>query len=589
MNTKFIITILSCFLLFSSCNIDDFLSEDVYDRIVGAEHYATPDGIKSGVDGVYSRLRDYNGFWGWNLALLKEGPLDMFRDGNSVDEPFMNYLFPTDLSHFNEPWNVLWTTINQANTVLDMLDSEIENLPDGLRIRYQAEVRFLRAYLYKELITQWGDVELRTHATTEPELKSFRTPQAEIWDFIIEELEFCRANLPETYPSSETGRVTSIAADHFLARSLLFARRDNSASVQKAATLCENIINSGYHTLVDDHATLFNIDNQKNPEVIWAIQFTDDMELNENGNWIHTQYTSSYSSLDPTIVNRVIAWGRPWTRMQPSMYLMSLFDEEIDKRWHDNFMHHWTVTMPNATAQQFNPWTKEIEEIEWPIGDTVFMMFKPPYVPTPEDVLEKWPTYVYVYPTIDKWGDETGYNITEDMIQSPDNPNAPYPSNTRILFWGRLYPGLMKFEDPNRSREGENRSGRDLVVYRLADTYLLAAEAYWLMGDPGKAAEFVNVIRERAAWPGKEQDMRITAADIDMDFLLDERGLELCGELYRWVDLKRFGQLEARATNPKFNPRLADRWRSHHYYRPIPQQFLDLLENPEDFPQNSGY
>lgn len=96
----------------------------------------------------------------------------------------------------------------------------------------------------------------------------------------------------------------------------------------------------------------------------------------------------------------------------------------------------------------------------------------------------------------------------------------------------------------------------------------------------------MNVLRERAAVAGKENDMLITESDLDIDFILEERGRELCGEHIRWFDLKRTGKLYnyVQAYNKDITT-----MQPYHVNRPIPQQFLDVITNPLEFGQNNGY
>jgi hypothetical protein len=117
--------------------------------------------------------------------------------------------------------------------------------------------------------------------------------------------------------------------------------------------------------------------------------------------------------------------------------------------------------------------------------------------------------------------------------------------------------------------------------------YLVAAEAEFNNGNSDSAAYYLNVIRTRAAIPGHEAAMQITGADVNIDFILDERARELCGEQIRWFDLKRTGKLLSRIQ--AMNPDAAQYIQSFHTLRPIPQSEIDAVSNKDSFTQNPGY
>jgi hypothetical protein len=125
---------------------------------------------------------------------------------------------------------------------------------------------------------------------------------------------------------------------------------------------------------------------------------------------------------------------------------------------------------------------------------------------------------------------------------------------------------------------------RDYMVHRLADTYLMLAEAQFKLGKQAEAIEAINAVRVRAAAAGKAEAMKVTS--VDMNLIMEERARELAGEQTRWMDLKRWGNLVERVKlyNSDAAANVADR----HYVRPIPQKQVDLSENG-GFPQNSGY
>ena len=123
-------------------------------------------------------------------------------------------------------------------------------------------------------------------------------------------------------------------------------------------------------------------------------------------------------------------------------------------------------------------------------------------------------------------------------------------------------------------------------MFRLADVYLMLAEAQLKAGNVAEATKAINVVRERAAWPGKKAAMAITDAQMTFDFLIEERARELAGEQMRWMDLKRWGLLVDRVK--KYNPQAAVNVADKHYVRPIPQTQIDR-STAGAFAKNPGY
>jgi hypothetical protein len=134
---------------------------------------------------------------------------------------------------------------------------------------------------------------------------------------------------------------------------------------------------------------------------------------------------------------------------------------------------------------------------------------------------------------------------------------------------GTGFPTLTKFFDTKRPDLTYEPGSRDYFVFRLADVYLMLAEAQMKAGNMAEATAAINVVRQRAAWPGKKDAMLITPAQMTMEFLMQERARELAGEQTRWMDLKRWGNLVERVK--LYNPQAAGNVKDIHNLRPIPQ------------------
>ena len=185
------------------------------------------------------------------------------------------------------------------------------------------------------------------------------------------------------------------------------------------------------------------------------------------------------------------------------------------------------------------------------------------------------------------------------------------------------FPSLWKlgpYSPNNASGYANSSSLRPFNVAKLSEVYLIAAEAA-VMGATGTktARELINVLRERAAYrsanteaqneTAKTNILAATPANIDIDYILDERSRELYGEQLRWADLVRTKKLSRAKTysirdynadaiqprNTITRPGLANIENepdSKFYLRPIPQTFIDTLDMTEEEKkayQNPGY
>ena len=571
MRTLYLYLLVVCCTL-QSCS--SFLEETPYNKITAGNFFTTAKEAEQGVNGLYFRLRELyrTGY----ILYMCEAPTDIWKSAQAMDVEFRTWTIDATSGSVSKLWNNCYISINQANAIIKALENnEIPDLADAKRAQFLGEAKFIRAHFYYHLVQQYGDVELRTEPTESLITEAYKTPAAEIWNFIIDELNFCVENLPQE--QSVYGRITREAAKHHLARVYLTVKRSDK-HVSDAKRLSEEVIASSAHSLMNSHKDLWSTDNIRNSEVLFPILFTQNIEMNGLGNELHTMFTASYSDHYPNALVRDLTYGRPWSRIRPTYYLQELYDETKDARWEDCYRTFWRVNKEEATDMVFSPYSKKSEEVVWKKGDSVMIIPKHPW--TKEQVKAVWPVWV--------WMPDEMREELQDKVQSETNPNGEWPSNTKFQS-GTMYTTLIKLQDPLRPSANEMKGVRDIVVFRLGETYLLAAEACHLLGDNKKAAEYINVIRKRAALPGKEKEMEITADRINIDFILDERAREMAGEFCRWYDLKRTGKLYERMNNPDMNEIVAGKFQEYHVLRPIPRDQLTRISNPEDFPQNEGY
>jgi len=534
-----------CVLIFV-CSCEKILTEQPVSLATADGYYKTVKGIEDGLKAAYTPLRSFYGQEA-GFCLTVTGT-DIFTSGiggitNHPDfNTYSKNLLGTD-NFITTVWNQFYIGINQCNTVIDRTPA-VSGLSDVEKARVMGEARFLRALYYFHLVQQFGDVHLTLKETIGVQTTANRTPVTTIYEKgIVPDLQYAINNLPPF--ATDYGRATKPAAEALLSRVQL-----TIGNWSEAETLAKSVIKNYTFKLVTPYAALWDITNDVNSEVIWSVQFTVDPLTNGPGNQGHLFFNINYNT-NPAI-EASIEYGRHFMRFMPTNHLIKAFNTSIDSRWDGTFKTVWLANKTGKiNGKTVNP------------GDTAIKMLTYP-VP---DALQTSAPYAL-------------YDFNDTWVGSAGKLEIGAASRT----W---HPALWKFADPLRVSFITVEGRRDFAVIRLAEMYLIAAEAAWKQNRSDDAADYINVIRTRAAIPGKEVPMQVTATDINLDFILDERGRELAGEMHRWYDLKRTGKLLERVR--QFNLDATPNIKEMHLVRPIPQTQIDRVSNPAEFPQNFGY
>jgi starch-binding outer membrane protein, SusD/RagB family len=542
-------------LLLMSTSCQDLLKEEVISNI-GNDYMSTAKGFEDATKAAYSSLRT---FYGTQLGLtLTEYGTDIYAtgaDGGYKGFHFYDNQIQPTVDYMNILWDEMYRGINTCNAVIDRA-AAVTGVSDATKKLRVAEVKFLRAHYYYILLQQYGPLNLRLTETLAPTKETKRNSEAEVYAQIIKDCNDAIADLENKGHSADYGRATKASAEALLAKVYLAkAYGPNKAAddFQKAADLCTSLITKYGFSLLSDFAAVHNEDNQQNAEVVFAVQYTTDMIANATnvggegggGNNLHLYFGMQYDTQAGMI--RDVFYGRPFKRLRPTSYLLNtVFAERTnDSRYKKSFRDTWKSNSPGAFNTSFD---NSKAKVTFAAGDTT--IFIPGYEMSKEERATK--KYQVLVPS--------AYNEA-------------------------LFPTLQKFFDTKRSDRTEPRGSRDYFVWRLADIHLMRAEALFQLGKKAEALVDVNAVRERAAWPGKKEAMKITADQLTFDFIVDERARELAGEQTRWLDLKRWGILVDRVK--KNNPQ-ASAISEKHYLRPIPQTQIDRAA-AGTFAQNPGY
>lgn len=182
-------------------------------------------------------------------------------------------------------WYWPYTNIRNLNTFMEnIVDDNVTTLDPSIRKRLTGEVKFIRAYIYFELVKRYGGVPLlTTPQKLTDDLQVTRTSTKECFDFIFRELEEAEAMLPNTYDAADLGRVTRLAARAFRGRVLL-TRASAQYNPSNSSTLWQNaydVNKAAKDSLLKNNYSLFSGDygnlilSEMNSEVVFAVRYYD--------------------------------------------------------------------------------------------------------------------------------------------------------------------------------------------------------------------------------------------------------------------------------------------------------------------------
>ncbi|MEB2783927.1 RagB/SusD family nutrient uptake outer membrane protein [Algoriphagus persicinus] len=536
--------------LSAAVSCDGFLEEDVVARI-GNDYLSTPKGLEDGINAAYSSMRVWYGTErGNNFTTFGT---DIFTNGADGSWKFMNFYtnqFDSQNGHVRQLWDEFYEGINTCNAVIDR-SVNLTGVSQELIAQRVSEAKFIRAHHYFILVQLFGAVDLQLEETTVPTKVVTRSSVAQIYAAIIKDLQEAIPNLEAKAKSSDYGRATKPAAEHLLGRVYLTkatSEAGEASDYAKAEPLLQSVIDNYGFELMPDFGDVHAFGNEINEEVIWSTQYTYDPLNRGGGNNAHVFFLMEYD-VQPGM-QRDTENGRPFKRFRSTDYtLNTIFADRVnDSRYKKTYRDNFLSNKPGTYNTTFD---KSKASVTFAQGDTTIWL--------------------------------PGYNMSE-----AERAKYPYQVLTPELYTERLFPALKKHMDPGRADRTQFAGGRDYIAMRLADTYLLLAEAQFKQGKIDLATDNINMVRRRAAFPGQEDEMEISESELTFEFITEERARELIGEQTRWLDLKRWGILVERVK--AYNPQGAPNIQEFHTLRPIPQNQIDRAEgNASAFPQNPGY
>lgn len=566
-NHHIINSVLLITLSFAGCDSDSaFLKEKPETFYTLDNVFSTSEQVKSAVTSLYAHVRNMGFVDEMSLTLLRGNGTDVMdvptiRIANALSDYTKlnaeNSLIYNNYSHWYQLISKAQTALYGAHLSHIAWSSEEDK-------KYAiAQARFFRAYAYMNLGELFGGVPLVDELITEPRFDFERSTRLETYEFAIKDFEEILPDLPETTPTA--GRLVRGAAQHFLAELYLAKGIEEeqsgtgnpSESYNKSIEYASNVIDGGIYNLMttrfgtradEENKSVYwdlfrdgNIDYQEgNKESVWAIQVNFDAYLAED-----KDSKLPYPRVFSPVLRDLTGLNPDGTTYRPFL-----------NAYEDGGGRGIAIVTPTYYTRDII-WEGKFNKDMRNASHNIIRTF---YCNNPD------------------LPDMYGKPIPESILNMDDKAKTiAYPIYFKLT--------TDKFVGID---QGENMSNlfRDDYVIRLAETILLRAEAYFRLGRMQEAAADINKLRERA-----ESDYLVSAADVSIDLILDERTRELYGEEHRWNTLLRMGGTVA-----------IDRIKKYAYWKetvnatlnftynlwPIPQQIID---RNKDIPmaQNPGW
>jgi starch-binding outer membrane protein, SusD/RagB family len=547
-----------------SCNEESYLTEDALDFYTTENAYVSLSQFQSSVYKLYDRVRyefytsnedrPFDFFYGTDLAHSGEYLSSARFENYSIQlDPTAN----APLSH----WSNLYKIIADANVILNRCESAALTTENKTLI--EAQAKFFRAFAYRTLAYLYGGVPIELDEVTIPRTDYVRASRTEVYQQAIEDLVFSANNLP-AITAVKDGEISNLAAYHLLAEVYLADGQYKNAIDAASVVINDanmSLMKERFGTLKseagDVYWDLFRGGNQNrasgNKEAIWVIQFELDVPGGSMSSTGRTGYVMERhhpplfrdtKRPDNAAKTAGFQWptsdytgGRGIGWMIPTYY----FTNTIWASDFNNDVRNSKYNFPRKFMFN-NSSVSEFQGVEFDAETN------------PEAVASltnkgTWPRNIYPYQT--------------KCTTPGHHPTNLFSNISKLLLSGNA-----------------GTTYTDQYMFRLAETYLIRAEAYLGNNDPSNAAADINVVRARAnASP-------VDAAMVDINYILDERMRELGIEEKRRLTLARLGMVYSRTV--AHNPYNADDIMDYNNLFPIP--YSEIERNTQaKLEQNPGY
>lgn len=523
-------------LVSSSCS-NDFLDEEQKSKY-STDYFDTPEGLVDLSESLYGNIRWHFGFeWAYGTTLYGTDEFTNANDlTNEMWNTYDNRFGPIGAStatgaangNATSPaalWDEMYYGIASANTIIAKASTVISDVK--VRNRVLAHAYFMRGYNYYRLTAQYGGVVLQTTPVTTVVRNFTRSSEEACWAQVISDLRNAYQLFEgEVFTYGKGITWTKATAAHFLAKALLFRSSErnnawNSAyrtnDYKEAIDACSYAISSR-GALTPNYSDLYanwtgvDCPNEQLNEILMAAGHNGDATtVGRYGNRTYNYFSPQFSAFSGGWVARGVWIGSmDFQRCRPTEYSYAVFDHVNDARMWKTFKTVYGVNTlktpnPNGVA----------------LGDPAVVMIlnsknDNTYNGFTFGAFVQNPTFKDNAGRLPAWGGTSGarQTATAGTLTAKKGQFAP---NSLVLYQNGTYvapnfkstpicnffAGINKTDDGSRTAE-RGDAHRDVIMARLAETYLLRAECYARLGQYGNAMNDINIVRARAQWKNGE-------------------------------------------------------------------------------------
>lgn len=552
---QYIILLFAAFVMATgqyACS-DSYLDEKPLDKFSPENLLTSKEGFETVLFGIYNYLRTES-FLSSNDDAMNTGT-DVACSGVTDGRFFNDYslILP---EHATPKYYWEWAymkMLKNANLIITRAENPDVNWTEQDKNEIVAEARFFRAYTYNSLANLFGGVPIVEQEETSPRYDYTRATRLQVLEFAKTDLEFAVQYLPNvSSEASKDGRAFKAAAYHLLSEvyiSLGLESGDNTY-FDKSINAATQVIggNCGEYALVTSR-----FGDTSRPGDYYSDLFWTNQQNRASGNK-ESIFVIQYEYLTPG--------GE-----EASNYHLRLWGPKFED-----------VTFPDGKKLLVCDSLGRMQGIVRPLNHANYEIWT-----DPADMRYSDYNFRHVFymnnPDSEYYGEKVVLTKKDDGRMYITLSDGTITSNAVDTF-RVFYPHFRKIEGEQPWGSMAGRTVNDRYLMRLAETYLLRAEAYFHKGDPANAAADINVVRNRAkATPA-------SPSEITLDYILDERMRELVVEEPRRKTLIRLGKLYERAM--KYNFRVQPNMQPYHELLPIPQSAIDANVGAK-LEQNPGY